>query len=329
MDNMQQPQITVVVPVYNAAAFLSRCIDSVISQTFTDWELVLVDDCSTDNSAGIAAGYAGRDSRIRLIRHNENAGPLAARKTAWEKARGTYLTFLDADDTLPADALASLIGCMDEDTDAVFGSYDYVLPDGSVKFYSRCDTTCEHDLDEVQRLALKQVFKIILCAALLRTSLLTAHEYLTDKGMLVGEDRMLFVQLINHCRRIKVLRKSVYNYIQVATSTTQSRMNDNKLRSAMKAYDWVYRYYQERGKFNHEINYFYIRQVNILLESGIRFRQIAEASSLTKQVYAPRNVLRTFGIGGVLHTSMLSHCCLYCLGCRLGRHIIRIVQGKC
>lgn len=90
--------ISIVVPVYNAAGFLAHTIAAVQNQTYQNWELLLVDDCSKDNSCFIIEEYAKQDPRIRLLRQSSNKGAAAARNTGVQEAKGRYLCFLDADD---------------------------------------------------------------------------------------------------------------------------------------------------------------------------------------------------------------------------------------
>lgn len=101
------PFFSIVIPVYNVAAYLRECLDSVRAQTFGDWEAVCVDDGSTDGSGSILDEYAARDSRFRVL-HQPNAGVSAARNAALEIAAGEWLTFLDGDDRLREDALEML-----------------------------------------------------------------------------------------------------------------------------------------------------------------------------------------------------------------------------
>ena len=105
-------RISVVVPVYNVEAYLASCLHSVAAQTYGDLEVVMVDDGSTDGSAEIAADFARRDRRFRLV-SQENGGLSRARNTGLEAARGEFLAFLDSDDVLPADAYERLIGALD------------------------------------------------------------------------------------------------------------------------------------------------------------------------------------------------------------------------
>ncbi len=105
---MERPTVSVVIPVYNVEAYLPRCVDSVLSQTLTDLEIILVDDGSPDGSPAICDAYAEKDSRIRVI-HKENGGLASARNAGMEIAAGRYLFFLDSDDWLEPDGLESLV----------------------------------------------------------------------------------------------------------------------------------------------------------------------------------------------------------------------------
>ncbi len=95
------PAISVIVPVYNAEKYLHRCIDSILSQTFTDFELLLIDDGSKDKSGAICDEYAVKDSRVRVF-HKENGGVSSARNLGLDNAEGEYIAFVDADDWIEA-----------------------------------------------------------------------------------------------------------------------------------------------------------------------------------------------------------------------------------
>ena len=93
------PGISVIVPVYKVEKYLHECVDSILAQTFRDFELILVDDGSPDNCGAICDEYAAKDSRIRVI-HQENQGLSGARNSGIDVARGEYITFVDADDSI-------------------------------------------------------------------------------------------------------------------------------------------------------------------------------------------------------------------------------------
>lgn len=98
--------ISVIVPFYNAASFLEDCIQSILNQSYMDWELILIDDGSTDGSSRVGEQWIRQDRRLHII-HQENLGVTKARKNGVEKAKGEYICFVDADDMLLPDALLS------------------------------------------------------------------------------------------------------------------------------------------------------------------------------------------------------------------------------
>ena len=111
---MNNDLITVVIPVYNVEKYLSRSIDSVVSQTYTNLEILLIDDCSTDGCAEICDNYALKDQRIRVI-HKENAGLGMARNTGIENACGKYIFFFDSDDYVEKNVVEECYLCATEE----------------------------------------------------------------------------------------------------------------------------------------------------------------------------------------------------------------------
>ncbi len=105
------PELSIVVPVYNVGPFLRDCIDSILAQTYTDFELIIVDDGSTDDSGAICDSYAEKDGRVRVI-HKENGGVVSARKAGISAARGTYAGYVDGDDRINPRMYAEMVGYM-------------------------------------------------------------------------------------------------------------------------------------------------------------------------------------------------------------------------
>lgn len=105
------PRITIIIPTYNRATIVPRAIDSVLAQTFTDWELVIVDDGSTDNTAEVVNGYG--DPRIHLVRHSRNLGVTAAHNTGYDHMHGEFFTSLGSDDELKPNTLSRMAAVLD------------------------------------------------------------------------------------------------------------------------------------------------------------------------------------------------------------------------
>ena len=106
--------ISVLVPVYNVEKYIRECLDSILAQTYSDFELILVDDGSTDDSGRICDEYGMKDDRIRVF-HKENGGPSSARNMCLDKAKGEYLCFVDSDDIIRKDYLEKLMGAIKAD----------------------------------------------------------------------------------------------------------------------------------------------------------------------------------------------------------------------
>jgi glycosyltransferase involved in cell wall biosynthesis len=121
-------KISVIIPVYNAANYVGRCIESVQAQTYNDWQMILVDDGSKDNSWGVCQKYADMDKRIHVI-HQENQGPGIARNTGIAKAYGDYVVFIDSDDYIEKDYFELLAK---HDEDVVFINVQNVDEQGNV-----------------------------------------------------------------------------------------------------------------------------------------------------------------------------------------------------
>lgn len=124
-------KVSIIVPVYNTATQLSRCIDSILNQSFRDFELIIVDDGSTDGSGKICDDYSDTDNRIRVI-HKENGGVSSARNRGLDIASGEWIYFIDSDDELLPDGLQSLINCISDEVDLVMGGYVEEREDGSI-----------------------------------------------------------------------------------------------------------------------------------------------------------------------------------------------------
>ena len=129
---MEEPLVTIVTPVYNSGKFIAYTINSVLSQTYKNWEHILVDDCSTDNSLEIIKSFASSDSRFKIFHLDVNSGSGVARNLAIENASGKYIAFLDSDDIWIPERLERHIEFMEKGNYAFsHSSYGYLNEDGS------------------------------------------------------------------------------------------------------------------------------------------------------------------------------------------------------
>lgn len=119
--------VSIIIPTHNSVQFISETIKSVLDQSFFDWEMIIVDDCSSDNSVEVIQSFADQDPRIKLIQLSENSGAAVARNTAIEAAKGRYIAFLDSDDAWLPNKLEKQVAFMQENNyPFTFAAYDKV-----------------------------------------------------------------------------------------------------------------------------------------------------------------------------------------------------------
>ena len=129
----KEPLVSIITPLYNAQKYISNTIKSIQSQTYKNWEHIIVDDCSTDNSVTIVKQFSEKDKRIRLISLSLNSGAAYARNKATEAAKGTYIAFIDADDLWHAEKLSKQIAFMQaNDCSVSYTSYLHIDHSGKL-----------------------------------------------------------------------------------------------------------------------------------------------------------------------------------------------------
>lgn len=202
------PKISVIVPVYNTAKYLHRCLDSILQQSFKDFEVLLVDDGSTDKSLSICSSFASNDDRIKVF-HQENKGVTAARKIGLEHSRGEFICFVDSDDIIEKSALSVLISKMTDDVDVVI-TWESVEQIISGKEY-------------VNRLLLKST-TLALWGKLYRKEIIVASGALDiRREIFIGEDHLANIKIALMARNIVCLSAAIYVYCDNLQSVWRTR----------------------------------------------------------------------------------------------------------
>lgn len=253
MNSDINKKISIVVPVYNASAYLSQTIDSILGQTYKAFELILVDDGSTDESGSICDNYKETDERIKVW-HNTNAGPSAARNFGIEKAQGEYLSFVDSDDMLSDDFLEKMIsGMKDEQTDIVLCGYDrfyhddlkdkkdYLLGDESV---TRLSTNKE--LAMLFTVPKTSLSGVSIWAKLYKTKIIKENGVEFPLGISYEEDCCFNLLYYRKVRKAFLIRENLYHYRQSDASLSKV-YKDSTYRDLVNGYN-------ERKKFFEEID---------------------------------------------------------------------------
>jgi glycosyltransferase involved in cell wall biosynthesis len=211
---------SVIVPIYNIEKYLSRCIDSVLSQTFADFELILVDDGSPDNCPKICDEYAENDHRIKVI-HKENGGLVSARQAGIGVAKGDYIFNLDGDDAITTDALMSAYEII-SDTKAEMVSFSYRIYTND-KLGEVVDDLAEEGLYDKKRLA-EQIYPNILSnknmhnlfyflwGKAIKKDLVLKHQLNVNPAISLGEDLSCMVPCYLEAQSVYMSKKAIYLY---------------------------------------------------------------------------------------------------------------------
>jgi glycosyltransferase involved in cell wall biosynthesis len=203
--------VTIIIPVYNTENYLKKCIDSVLEQTDTDWELILVDDESTDNSGKICDEYALKDNRIKVV-HQKNSGPAAARQAGLAVAKGEWIMFADSDDWLDKDILKVLKeNQMDSQANIVcctFVNMDENDNKHHIPYFEQEYIDCFTVRDCIYHMHATRYLTGSPCTKLFRKSLFEGIDFCKD--VTIGEDYSMIVQLVQKAERVRMLKAELY-----------------------------------------------------------------------------------------------------------------------
>lgn len=257
-------------PIYNVEKFLPRCLDSVINQTFTDIEIICVDDCSPDGSAAILADYAARDPRIRIITHEQNKGLMWARKTAYDVANGEWFFFLDSDDYITHDAIELLLKGAEKTPEAKIIVGERYFTGGRRYSLQARAKTAGPDASNYIRATLGWTSPTV-CGNLFHRSLFDGTTYTTFLHQSYSEDRLLLLQmLVKHNPVTAVVNSPVYYYYLNNDSLTRITFTKEKVASQFEALFWCYDYLENhsRGNYTTFNNGMILRHQIMWLERG-------------------------------------------------------------
>lgn len=243
---MEQVLLSVVVPVYQVEAYLPRCLDSILAQTFSDFELILVDDGCSDRSPAIMADYASRDRRVRQV-HKENGGLSSARNAGMEVAKGKYIVFIDSDDYIAQGLFADAVAAA-EKSGAEQVIWNYQKVDDERVYEPRLQIKDEVlDLDEI---GLRNYFYDYwfpyvhgyeACNKLYRRDVIMQNELRFQLNHeILAEDQLFNAMYLMHTHKIAALSKPYYFYYQRSGSI----MNSAKPRSAHRLMTLAVRLYE-------------------------------------------------------------------------------------
>lgn len=239
------PCVSVIVPVYNAERWLRCCVDSILAQTFTDFELLLIDDGSKDNSGAICDEYALKDSRVRVL-HKENSGVSSARNVGLDNALGEWIAFVDADDYINRDYLEILIETVcRKNAEIVFCDFSMDFPTHQVSFST-------YNWDKQGLDGLKDYICTpwtCLWGSLQRKELYDVYRLKSPERISYCEDFHLIVRLCYFAKKIIKVSQYLYHYRQQEDSVVHN-LNKKTEADEMWVYTDIIEFFKKQNVYN-------------------------------------------------------------------------------
>ncbi len=253
----QQPLVSVIVPVWNAERTLDRALTSVLSQSYSSLQVIVVDDGSSDCTLSIARDYEARDPRVTVVAQ-ENTGVSSARNRAIPLCRGKYIRFIDGDDTLPPDSMEKMVARAEQDgADLVLGGYtEYVGTLSRRKnLEDREDTLTNEELLKLLCPHSNSYFYGVLWNKLYLRSLVESGSVRFMAGVNWGEDFAFNMDYLRHVQKAAFLRDSLYDYRRQPDSMTLRQVLDSvrhpfrNIRMKVMLYTHLKNLYLARGQY--------------------------------------------------------------------------------
>lgn len=201
------PFVSVIVPVYKSEQYLSRCVESVLAQSYDDFELLLVDDGDHGEAARMCDEYADRDTRVKVL-HKENGGVSSARNMGLDHAEGDWIVFLDSDDWLDSDMLAFCVeSCAN--ADVIRCSQRFVYENGAELPMELTNYTSK---EEYLRDVVDRKTALGVWAGMYKRSLFVTHNIRFDTDLVNGEDWLVLATLVYHSGNVSFINRALYFY---------------------------------------------------------------------------------------------------------------------
>ena len=232
----QNVKISVIVPVYNAAAFLPRTVGSILMQEFDDFEIILVNDGSTDASGVLCDELADQDARVRVI-HKENGGVSSARNAGLDAARGEFVMFVDADDAIRDGSFESMYSA---NTDFVLAGFEKVMDQKVLETYCPSKSASYNGTGEIciffdKVLPPKNTYILnSACFKLFRRSLIVENEIRFVEGLSFAEDKIFVMNFLQHVQRVRTVESVVYTYFLHSGSLSSDMKSEAHARQVFK-----------------------------------------------------------------------------------------------
>lgn len=225
------PKLSIIVPIYNVEKYLPRCIESILNQTFREFELILINDGSTDNCKEICEKYKRMDSRI-IVANKKNGGLSSARNLGIDISKGDYIGFVDSDDFIDVHMYEILLNTINAyDSDIVICDY-YKVNEYDIKKYEKMKSNNKdikveniNNIDAIERIITRDIKIVVAWNKIYKRRLFENLRY--NEGM-IYEDEFLAHRILYRCNKVSIINSSLYYYVQRKGSIVNSTFSSKK-----------------------------------------------------------------------------------------------------
>lgn len=274
--------VSIIVPVYNVESYLDECIQSIVSQTYKDWECILIDDGSTDKSGYICDTWAEKEIRIHVI-HQSNQGVSVTRNIGIQHAKGEYITFIDSDDWIDNDYLTTLIEYFHQSTSDLCVS-------GIIQHFNNCTkliytptnqkTFCLNSDNIHHFIDLNRKYLLYgPTANLYRSQIIQKYNINFNTDLSFGEDLLFNYDYLNHVKTITCINKAFYHYRIIGSNTLSSKLRQDQFETDFAQWKVLQSFYQRKDLWTKEAKeLLYQRLWGIVYDGLFLYPQLKSAS---------------------------------------------------
>lgn len=280
--------LSIIVPVYNAEKYLRICVDSILAQTFCDFELILVNDGSTDNSENICKEYCEKDSRVRYF-YKENGGAASAKNLGIMKARGSFCEFVDSDDYLDKEYTEKmLVGALNNQADLGVGNIKFLIKATNTESFINIDEGF-FSIQEFLGSLKKYLPHAIIgtpCNKIYKLSIIREHSLALNEKLSNNEDTQFNYDYLLYCKSVYVSNTPYYNYVNWGMGSLSHRYIPNLIDIYLSSYKKLVYTLKQLNSYEENIsvcdNYFFkqiVSSLNNIAEHSDRRREMKKAFS--------------------------------------------------
>jgi len=233
--------VSIIVPVYNSEKYLDKCITSILTQTYKNIELILINDGSSDNSGYLCDAYANMDHRIKVM-HVKNSGVSSARNSGIEVATGKFIEFVDSDDYIEQNMVETLVNEINVNVDIVICGYKRLYKDSNgiivaknSKLYNEVAITKNKFLHGIGNLFVDFYINYLWNKLYVR-DIIKKYNIKFDNSINWGEDLMFNLEYLGYCKNITIMDKPLYNYINYNNDSLTSKFNSELFNNQQTMY---------------------------------------------------------------------------------------------